>query len=101
MACTTKPLSPESRKPLHTQVVDLREERIALLEKNHKLKDKAAELTKQLQKAAEHVSELQGKVEAGDLALPVDREFEIYDVAEAVDYMKANRHFGKIVLNMA
>ena len=45
--------------------------------------------------------DLWGKVEAGDLALPVDREFEIDDVAEAVDYMKANRHFGKIVLNLA
>ena len=66
MACTTKPLSPESRKPLHTQVVDLREERISLLEKNQKLKKKASELTASLEKASERVSELIGKVEEGD-----------------------------------
>ena len=45
--------------------------------------------------------DLWDKVEAGDLALPIDREFDIDDVAEAVDYMKANRHFGKIVLNFS
>lgn len=39
-------------------------------------------------------------VETGELHLPIDREFALEDVAEAVEYMKANRHFGKIVLTV-
>ena len=39
-------------------------------------------------------------VEAGELTLPIDREFAFDDAAEAVEYMKANKHFGKIVLNL-
>lgn len=40
-------------------------------------------------------------VEAGDLALPIDREFALDDVVEAVEHMRTNRHFGKIVLDVA
>lgn len=39
-------------------------------------------------------------VEAGDLNLPIDSEYALDDAAEAVAYMKANKHFGKIVLNL-
>jgi NADPH2:quinone reductase len=43
-------------------------------------------------------ADLWGAVEAGDLSLPIDREFALEDAAEAVEYMKANKHFGKIVM---
>jgi NADPH2:quinone reductase len=39
-------------------------------------------------------------VEDGALNLPIDSEYAFGDAAEAVDYMKANKHFGKIVLNV-
>ena len=39
-------------------------------------------------------------VEAGKLALPIDRVFPFDDIAQAVDYMSANQHFGKIVLKL-
>ena len=45
-------------------------------------------------------ADLWNAVEAGDLSLPIDREFAFDDAAEAVEYMKANRHFGKIVMNL-
>jgi NADPH2:quinone reductase len=44
--------------------------------------------------------DLWGLVEAGKLGLPIDREFAFADAPEAVEYMRANRHFGKIVLVM-
>jgi NADPH2:quinone reductase len=44
--------------------------------------------------------DLWGLVEDGGLTLPIDREFAFADAAEAVEYMRANRHFGKIVLAM-
>jgi NADPH2:quinone reductase len=37
-------------------------------------------------------------VESGKLKLPIDRVFPFGDIAHAVDYMSANKHFGKIVL---
>jgi len=37
-------------------------------------------------------------VEAGKLRLPIDRTFKLAEVAAAVEHMKANRHFGKIVM---
>ena len=37
-------------------------------------------------------------VESGKLKLPIDRVFAFGDIAKAVDYMSANKHFGKIVL---
>lgn len=39
-------------------------------------------------------------VEAGKLSLPIDRTFPLEKVAEALAHMKANAHFGKIVLTM-
>jgi NADPH2:quinone reductase len=39
-------------------------------------------------------------VEDGTLRLPVDRTFSLDETPAALDYMKANRHFGKIVLTV-
>lgn len=39
-------------------------------------------------------------VEAGDLSLPIDSEYPLDDVVAAVEHMRANRHFGKIVLSV-
>lgn len=39
-------------------------------------------------------------VESGKLKLPIDRVFPFGDIAQAVEYMSANRHFGKIVLKV-
>ncbi|HEX2887296.1 quinone oxidoreductase family protein [Vineibacter terrae] len=39
-------------------------------------------------------------VEAGRLSLPIDRSFPLNQVAEALAHMRANAHFGKIVLTM-
>ena len=37
-------------------------------------------------------------IEAGTLSLPIDRTFPLAQAAEALAHMKANAHFGKIVL---
>jgi NADPH:quinone reductase len=39
-------------------------------------------------------------VESGQLKLPIDRIFPFGDINEAVEYMSANRHFGKIILKL-
>ena len=39
-------------------------------------------------------------VEAGTLALPIDRSFTLDEASAALAHMKANRHFGKIVLTV-
>ncbi len=39
-------------------------------------------------------------VEAGRLSLPIDRSFPLDQVAQALAHMRANAHFGKIVLTM-
>jgi NADPH2:quinone reductase len=39
-------------------------------------------------------------VEAATLSLPIDKTFPLENVAEALSMMKANQHFGKIVLTM-
>jgi len=39
-------------------------------------------------------------VEAGKLSLPIDKTFPLEKVAEALAMLKANQHFGKIVLTM-
>jgi len=41
-----------------------------------------------------------GDVEAGRIALPIDRTFPLDDAAAALAHMKDNAHFGKIVLVM-
>jgi NADPH2:quinone reductase len=40
-------------------------------------------------------------VEDGKLALPIDSEYTLADAPEAVAHMRANRHFGKVVLTVA
>jgi NADPH2:quinone reductase len=40
-------------------------------------------------------------LEAGKLTLPIDRTFPLAQVADALAMMRANAHFGKIVLTMA
>jgi len=45
-------------------------------------------------------ADLWDSVESGALSLPIDREFAFDDAAEAVEYMKANKHFGKIVMTL-
>jgi NADPH:quinone reductase len=37
-------------------------------------------------------------VEAGKLSLPIDKTFPLENIAEALEMMRANRHFGKIVI---
>ena len=44
--------------------------------------------------------DLWGAVEAGRLSLPIDGEYPFEEVAAAVEHMRANQHFGKIVLNL-
>ena len=43
-------------------------------------------------------ADLWSAVEAGDLRLPLDRTFPLAEAAAALEHMKANRHFGKVVL---
>jgi NADPH2:quinone reductase len=45
-------------------------------------------------------ADLWAAVEAGKLALPIYNAFPLTDVADALALMKANKHFGKIVLTM-
>jgi NADPH2:quinone reductase len=40
-------------------------------------------------------------LESGKLTLPIYRTFKLADVADAVAMMKANQHFGKIVINVS
>jgi len=37
-------------------------------------------------------------VESGQLALPIDRTFPLSEASQALDFMAANRHFGKLLL---
>lgn len=39
-------------------------------------------------------------VEEGRLTLPIDSEYALDDAAEAAEYARANRHFGKVVLTV-
>jgi NADPH2:quinone reductase len=43
-------------------------------------------------------ADLWGHVESGRLKLPIDRTFPLDEAAAALAHMRANRHFGKIVL---
>ena len=43
-------------------------------------------------------ADLWGHVESGKLKLPIDRTFPLDKAAEALAHMRANAHFGKIVL---
>jgi NADPH2:quinone reductase len=44
--------------------------------------------------------DLWAAVEDGRFAIPIDKVFPLEDAVEALAYMKANRHFGKIVLSV-
>lgn len=37
-------------------------------------------------------------IESGELSLPISKTFHLSDAAEALSYMKANQHFGKIIM---
>jgi NADPH2:quinone reductase len=39
-------------------------------------------------------------LEAGKLSMPIDRTFPLDKAADALAVMRANAHFGKIVLTM-
>jgi NADPH2:quinone reductase len=43
-------------------------------------------------------ADLWDAVEAGKLALPIDRTFPLEEIAQALTVMRANQHFGKIVV---
>ena len=45
-------------------------------------------------------ADLWGAVEDGTLHLPIDRTFRLDEAADALAHMKANAHFGKIVLSV-
>jgi NADPH2:quinone reductase len=45
-------------------------------------------------------ADLWGDIEAGRLRLPIDRTFSLDQAAAALAHMRANAHFGKIVLTM-
>jgi NADPH:quinone reductase-like Zn-dependent oxidoreductase len=40
-------------------------------------------------------------VEAGKLSLPIDKTFKLTDVTDALEMMRANKHFGKIVIDVS
>jgi NADPH2:quinone reductase len=44
-------------------------------------------------------ADLWGAIEAGILRLPIDRSFALAEAAAALAHMRANAHFGKIVLS--
>jgi NADPH:quinone reductase len=39
-------------------------------------------------------------VEAGKLSLPIYKTYKLDDIAEALSVMRANQHFGKIVIRI-
>ena len=45
-------------------------------------------------------ADLWAALEAGALAMPLDRNFALAEVADALDHMRENRHFGKITLTV-
>ena len=46
-------------------------------------------------------ADLWAAVEAGQLSLPIDRTFPLEEIAQALGVMRANQHFGKIVITVA
>ena len=46
------------------------------------------------------IADLWPAIEAGKISLPIDRTFPLAEAAQALEHMKANAHFGKIVLVM-
>ena len=43
-------------------------------------------------------ADLWSAVEAGEFTIPIDRTFSLDEAAEAHQYMKDNKHFGKILI---
>jgi len=41
---------------------------------------------------------MKAAVELGKLSLPIDKEFQIGDAPEAVEYMRANKNFEILLL---
>jgi NADPH:quinone reductase len=39
-------------------------------------------------------------LEAGKLTMPIDKVFPLADIATALEMMRANQHFGKLVIEM-
>ena len=92
MACTTNPISPEQRKPLHIQVVSLREERVTLLEERKRLRDEIDRLTAQLKKAAERNTELENKLDEREARLAQkEAELEVVQRDAAMKEALANQ----------
>jgi len=56
--------------------------------------EEVAEINRQMR------ADLWPALEAGKLSLPIDRTFPLDQVSEALAHMRANAHFGKIVLTM-
>ena len=54
--------------------------------------DEAREINRRMR------ADLWDAVRAGKLRLPLDRTFPLEEAAAALEHMKANRHFGKVVL---
>jgi NADPH2:quinone reductase len=40
-------------------------------------------------------------IEAGKLSLPIHKTCKLADIGEALALMRANRHFGKVVINVS
>jgi NADPH2:quinone reductase len=40
-------------------------------------------------------------IEAGKLSLPIHRTFRLADITDALAMMRANQHFGKIVISVS
>jgi NADPH2:quinone reductase len=45
-------------------------------------------------------TDLEAELAAGRIGLPVDRVFAFDDAAAALEHMRANRHFGKLILQL-
>ena len=65
MTSTTYPLSPESRKPLHTQVHNLREERVHLLESQRTLRERVAVLGSEVREGTERMHKMRQEITDG------------------------------------
>jgi NADPH2:quinone reductase len=46
-------------------------------------------------------ADLWGAVEAGKLSLPIYKNYKLADIVEALSVMRANQHFGKIVITVS
>jgi NADPH:quinone reductase len=57
-------------------------------------REEVAEITRRMQ------ADLWPAVEAGRLTLPIDSTFAFDQLADALEHMRKNRHFGKIVLTV-